>query len=151
MLGARQQQLGDIAEAKSEGARLQPAWEIVGLSLRTYRRWTVQGAVQGDGRAGAVHPAPSHKLSALVREATVAVCQAPRFASLPPSQIVLRLADEDCYLSSESSFYRVLHEAGRQHHRGRSDAPHRREPPSHEATGPNQLWCWDMSVPQQAA
>ena len=79
------------------------------------------------------------------REAIVAVCQAPRFASLPPSQIVPRLADEGCYLGSESSFYRVLHEAGQQHHRGRADLPRRREPATHEATGPNQLWCWDVS------
>ena len=145
MLGARQQQLADIAEARGEGARLGPACEIAGLSLRTYRRWTVSGAVQGDGRPGAEHPAPSHKLSVSEREAIVAVCQAPRFASLPPSQIVPQLADEGCYLGSESSFYRVLHEAGQQHHRGRADAPRRREPATHEATGPNQLWCWDVS------
>lgn len=145
MLGARQQQLADIVEARREGARLRPACEIAGLSLRTYRRWTVSGAVQGDGRAGAEHPAPSHKLSVSEREAIVAVCQEPRFASLPPSQIVPQLADEGCYLGSESSFYRVLHEAGQQHHRGRADAPRRREPATHEATGPNQLWCWDVS------
>ena len=55
------------------------------------------------------------------------VCQEPRFGSLPPSQIVLRLADEGRYLGSESSFYRVLHEVDQQHHRGRADAPARRE------------------------
>ena len=109
--------MADIAKARGEGARLKPACEIAGLSLRTYRRWTVHGAV----------------------------CQEPRFASLPPSQIVPQLADQGRYLGSESSFHRVLHEVGQQHHRGRADAPHRREPATHEARGPNQLWCWDVS------
>lgn len=145
MLAERQRMLNDIAEARREGARLLPACEMVGLSLRTYRRWTLSEEVQGDGRPGAAHPVPSHKLSETEREAIMAVCHEPRFASLPPSQIVPRLADEGCYLGSESSFYRVLHEAGQQHHRGRADAPSRREPATHEATGPNQLWCWDVS------
>jgi hypothetical protein len=32
------------------------------------------------------------------------------------------------------------------HHNGRSLPPVRKE-----ITGPNQRWCWDISVPQQAA
>lgn len=145
MLAERQRLLSDIAEARREGARLEPACEMVGLSLRTYRRWTCGETAGEDGRPGADRPVPTHKLSTAEREAIVAACQEARFASLPPSQIVPRLADEGCYLGSESSFYRVLHEAGQQHHRGRAEAPVRREPATHEATGPNQLWCWDVS------
>ena len=37
--------------------------------------------------------------------------------SLPPSQIVPALADEGVYIASESSFYRILKEAGQLHHR----------------------------------
>ena len=143
--------LADVADARREGARLVPACEMVGLSLRTYRRWTSSDEVPRDSRRDAEHPAPSHKLSDVERAAMIAVCQEPRFARLPPSQIVPQLADEGRYLGSESSFYRVLHEAGQQHHRGRAAAPVRREPATHEATGPNHLWCWDVSVPQQAA
>ena len=145
MLAERQRMLADVADARREGARLVPACEMVGLSLRTYRRWTSSDEVPRDSRRDAEHPAPSHKLSDVERAAMIAVCQEPRFASLPPSQIVPRLADEGRYLGSESSFYRVLHEAGQQHHRGRAEAPVRREPATHEATGPNQLWCWDVS------
>ena len=124
---------------------------MVSISLRTYRRWTVDGEVQEDGRPGIDRQTPSHKLNTAEREAIAAVCQEPRSASLLPSQIVPHLADEDRYLGSESSVYRVLHEVGQQNHRGRAEAPVRREPATHEATGPNQLWCWDVSVPQQAA
>ena len=121
------------------------ACEIIGVSLRTYRRWTSGNTVAGDRRPNAERPPPTHKLTAAEREAILAVCHEARFASLPPSQIVPRLADEGRYLASESSFYRVLHAAGEQHHRGRAETPVRREPATHEATGPNQLWCWDVS------
>jgi putative transposase len=40
-----------------------------------------------------------------------------RFGSLPPSQIVPLLADEGRYLASESSFYRVLRQAGQDYER----------------------------------
>jgi len=137
--------IADVAEARQQGARLAAACAVTGLSLRTYRRWTSDGEVQADGRPGAEHPAPAHKLSAAERDAILAACHEPRFASLPPSQMVPRLADEGLYLGSESSFYRVLHAADEQHHRGRAAAPQRREPATHEARGPNQVWCWDIS------
>ena len=134
--------LVDIDAARLQGAPLQEACVIVGIGLRTYRRWKAGG---DDGRPLAARPEPAHKLSEAEREAIVAVCNEPRFASLPPSQIVPRLADEGCYLASESSFYRVLHAEGLQHHRGRAREAQRREPPTHEASGPNQVWCWDVS------
>ena len=49
------------------------------------------GAVD-DCRPLAEHPKPASKLSEEERERIVASCNAPEFASLPPSQIVLRLA-----------------------------------------------------------
>ena len=66
------------------------------------------------------------------------VCNSQEFASLPPSQIVPRLADQGRYLASESSFYRILRAADQQHRRGRSQPPrHVPAPTSHAATGPN--------------
>jgi transposase InsO family protein len=74
------------------------------------------------------------------------VCHAPEFASLPPSQIVPRLADRGEYLASESSFYRILREAEEQHHRGRARAPRPpAPPPSHCARGPCEVWSWDIT------
>ena len=135
----------DIRVAQAQGARLLPACEVVGISLRTYRRWTGGGEVKADGRPTAVRPPPVHRLNEAERAEVLRVCSEPRFASLPPSQIVPRLADEGVYLASESSFYRVLHAAGQQQHRGRAEAPSRKVPTSHEATGPNQVWCWDIT------
>src|SRR5690606_32712199 len=69
----------------------------------------------------------------------------PIYRSLPPSQIVPALADDGCYIASESTFYRILREEGQQHHRGRSQAPENRPMSTHCATGPNQVWCWDIT------
>lgn len=132
----------DLDAARQQGAPLEEACAVVGIGLRTYRRWKAGGE---DARPLAERPLPAHALSEAEREAIVNVCNTGRFASLPPSQIVPRLADEGCYLASESSFYRVLHARGLQHHRGRARVAQRREPPTHEARGPNQVWCWDVS------
>lgn len=40
----------------------------------------------------------------------------------------------------------MLRAHGQVRHRGRAKAPQRRRPPStHVATGPRQLWCWDLT------
>ena len=67
------------------------------------------------------------------------------FQSLPPSQIVPILADRGIYLASESTFYRILKQYNMQHHRGRSKKPSKRPMSTHRATGPNQVWMWDIT------
>lgn len=144
-LPERQELVLDIEAARAAGARLERACAEVGVSLRTWERWRGPDGIRADGRPDAERPAPAQKLSAEERQAILAVCCEPRFADLPPGQIVPRLADEGVYLASESSFYRVLRAADAQHHRGRSRAPSRSEPVRHVATGPNQVWCWDVT------
>lgn len=91
-------------------------------------------------------PSLRGKLTPEERERILAVCNEPEFASLPPSQIVPKLADRGEYIASESSFYRVLHEAGQLHHRGRAQAPKKtKAPTTHVAEGPNRVWSWDIS------
>ena len=135
-----------IEEAMEAGARQEWACAELGLTARTYRRWTDEGEVTADGRPDAVRPTPRNKLSEAERAQVLAVCHQPEHASLPPSQIVPRLADAGEYIASESTFYRVLRAAGEQHHRGRSQAPRQSCPPtSHCATGPCETWTWDIS------
>ncbi len=65
---------------------------------------------------------------------------------MPPCQIVPTLADRGEYIASESTFYRVLHEEKMQNHRGRSQEPYKHaRPTSYCATGPNQVWTWDIT------
>ncbi len=89
---------------------------------------------------------PFNKLDDGERDRIVAICNDPEFASLPPSQIVPRLADQNIYIASESSFYRVLQERGQNHRRGRSRPPARRKPPTgFAATGPCEVWSCDIT------
>lgn len=69
----------------------------------------------------------------------------PRFASLPPSQIVPILAEEGTYICSERSYYRILHAHNMQHHRGHTKPPHPRGCPRLTATGINQVYSWDIT------
>ena len=144
-LPERQELVEMVGEAQRAGARLAVACGEDGLSVRTYERWLLKGEVGGDGRPDAERSEPSHKLTEAERERVVAVCHEPRFADLPPSQIVPRLADEGTYLASEASFYRVLRATGEQQHRGRAARPVASAPPRHRATGPNSVWVWDIT------
>ncbi|OSP51601.1 IS3 family transposase, partial [Pseudoruegeria sp. SK021] len=116
------------------------------ISDRTLRRWTNGGQVQPDQRPLVQRPGPANKLSPGERAAVLDVCNSTEFASLPPSQIVPKLADQGQYLASESSFYRILRADGQQHHRGRSKPPVRRKPPtSYKASAPREVWTWDIT------
>jgi transposase InsO family protein len=107
---------------------------------------TKGGEVQPDRRPLVPRPEPTNKLSAAERAAVLEVCNSEAFASLPPSQIVPKLADQGQYLASESSFYRILRTDGQQHHRGRAKPPVRRKPPaSYKASTPCEVWTWDIT------
>lgn len=143
----RKQLIEWIGEAVEAGSRRWRACEEAGLSLRTLQRWVDGDTVKADARPTAVRPAPLNKLSQVECEQVLAVCNAPEYAHLPPSQIVPRLADQGTYLASESTLYRILKARDQGHHRGRAHAPRTVPlPTSHTATAPNQLWSWD-SVP----
>ena len=142
----RRQAVGLIREALRRGARLKRACAELGIDVRTYQRWRDEAEVKADARPGALRPEPVNKLSAEERAQVLALCHAPPYASLPPGQIVPRLADQGEYMASESSFYRILREADEHHHRGRSRPPRpAAEPPRLVARAPNEVWTWDTS------
>lgn len=142
----RRKTIALINRARHGGARLVPACQMAGISARTYQRWTATGTVRVDRRPLTKRPVPANKLTSKERQRVLDICHQPEYASLPPGQIVPRLADQGEYVASESSFYRILHEADEQHHRGRSRKPHAYMPPQgYCATGANQVWSWDIT------
>lgn len=135
-----------IKAAVKDGCRVPNACEETELSLRTYRRWLNNGDVIADGRPTAKRPEPINKLSEEEQQAIVEICNEERFGSLPPSQIVPTLLDEQRYLGSESTFYRVLHAKGLMRHRGRSQAPRTSvKPTSFRANASNEVFTWDIT------
>ncbi len=135
-----------INKARHDGARLVPICQVLGISLRTYQRWSRSKVVKPDARPTAQRPEPANKLTTEERQRVLDLCHHREYASLPPGQIVPRLADQGQYIASESSFYRILHDANEQHHRGRSTKPRYLRPPQgYCATGANQVWSWDIT------
>lgn len=135
-----------IDEAREAGARQAPACKAAGITPRTLQRWRVpEGGVLADRRPETVRPTPSTALSEAERAVILETVNEPRFASLPPSQIVPRLADEGVYLASESTMYRVMAAANQQHRRGRAQPPSTRTVTTYSAKKANQVWCWDIS------
>jgi putative transposase len=146
----RQMAIELIDEACAAGARRSRACAVLGIDVRTLRRWRQQSREQqrlvDRRRQSAADRVPANKLSPEARERIVAVCNAPAYQSLPPSQIVPRLADEGEYLASESTFYRVLREADQQHRRGRAQVPRQvPKPRGFKAEAPNQVYSWDIT------
>ena len=136
-----------IGEAVAAGARRARACAEVGIDPRTLRRWTsgVRDEIRHDARPTAARPTPCNALSPAERAIALAVCHEPRFADAPPGQIVPALADEGRYVGSESTLYRLLRQAGEQHERGRARRRTSTTVSSHSATGPGQLWSWDVT------
>ena len=132
-----------VGEAVAGGARRVSACNLVGISVRTMQRWESQDG-GGDQRGGALKR-PENALSEAERTLVVAVATSPMYRDLPPSQIVPILADAGVYMASESSFYRILREEKLLAHRGRARAATRGRPSEQVATGPNQVWSWDIS------
>ena len=104
----------------------------MGVGLTTLQRWRRQFAGDGNGvdrRKGSTRKV-AHRLSVEEGQRILLTCNEPKYADLPPGQIVPDRADQGIYIGSERSFYRVLHAHGQLHLR---------------AGGPNQVWSWDIS------
>jgi putative transposase len=131
-----------IETAVLAGARRGPACRLLGLSVRTVERWRT--GLAADARHGP-HRRPANQLTPGERRAILDVINSAAYRELSPHQIVPQLADAGHYLASESTIYRILREEQLLQHRGRAKAPERRPPRAHLATGPNQLWSWDIT------
>lgn len=140
-----------IEQACSAGARLHKACGTVGLAKRTVQRWVEAGKNAlnvGDRRTPdqRIHNCPPNKLSPDERQAALAVLNSNEYKDLPPSQIVPRLADQGLYVASESTLYRLLHQAGQLSHRRLERPPQKRcKPRALVATLPDQIYCWDIT------
>jgi putative transposase len=110
----------------------------LGLSRATYYR------------TGRAHPLPPRRpspraLSSAEHDSVLQVLHEARFVDLAPAQVYATLLDEQRYLCSERTMYRVL-AAHKEVRERRAQARH----PSYAApellaTAPNQLWSWDIT------
>lgn len=131
-----------VEKAKDAGCRIEPACKVIGIDKRTFERWRKNP--NGDQRRGPLTE-PGNKLSAAERAKIISIATSSEFMDRPPSQIVPALADQGVYVASESSFYHVLKAAKLDSHRGKSKAAARARPMALVASGPNQVYSWDIT------
>jgi len=132
-----------IDKAVTSGARLKKAAGIIGLSARTIIRWRQRGGGQ-DQRKGPL-TVPANKLNEQERQQILDTANSTPFRDLSPKQIVPKLADQGVYLASESTIYRVLKEHKMLTHRQACKPAASNRPNEHVATGPCQVWSWDIT------
>jgi len=90
-------------------------------------------------------PKPARALSADERQDVLDVLHEPRFVDQPPAQVYATLLDEERYLCSERTMYRILDAEGevRERRNQLEHPPYAR--PELLATGPNEVWSWDIT------
>lgn len=132
-----------IKEAQNAGARLGKACSILEINIRTYQRW--KNDPIGDKRKGAAKQIP-RKLTDQEKKEIIDMATKERFVDCNPHEIVAILLEEGKYIASTSSFYRILRIENMINHRSNSRSGKKRVmPPELVATGPNQVWAWDIT------
>jgi len=133
-----------IDEAVNTGARQRLACDLVGISPRTYQRWTEGEGITQDKRL--CHNAPAHnKLPNKLRERILEVINQPEYSTLTPHEIVPQLLDLGEYIASESTFYRVMRANNQLKHRNKGAIKQRKKPQPLVATKPNEIFSWDIT------
>lgn len=131
-----------VVTASQNGCRIHIACKDLEIGKKTFERW--RDDKSGDGRKGPI-TRPANKLTEDEKMAILSVVNSKQYYDLPATQIVPRLADEGKYLASESSIYRILKSEGLNAHRGNRKAPKNTRPEPKVATGPGQVWSWDIT------
>jgi transposase InsO family protein len=135
--------LGLIDEAVTAGARLRGACEVLGVDPRTVQRWKRQGI--GEDRRAGPRCAPKNQLTPEERALILALLLSPAYRDLAVDQVVVRLADEGRYVGSPSTMRRLLKSEKLAAHRSAARPSTHSKPRELVATGPNQVWSWDIT------
>lgn len=94
-------------------------------------------------------PSPARALDATEREHVREVLNSERFQDCAPRAVYATLLDEGTYLCSWRTMDRLLDEHAEVQERRNQVRPPAYQQPELLATGPNQLWSWDMLQAQR--
>jgi putative transposase len=122
------------------------ACEAVGVSQAGYYRRHRQSPAPA--RPEPVPHRQRHQpraLSTAEQQAILDVLHSDRFADLAPAEVWAILLDEGVYLGSESTFYRLLRQAGEVRERRRQATHPAKVKPELVASTPNAVWSWDIT------
>lgn len=132
------------AEELGSKVGVAPACESLGVPRASLYRWR-----HGRGSRKVREDAPrrpSHRaLSEGERQAVLSVLHEERFVDKAPAQVYARLLDEDKFLCSIRTMYRILDAEGEVRERRDQLCHPQYVKPELVATGPNQIWTWDIT------
>jgi putative transposase len=123
------------------------ALEVGRASMYRFRRPAPQcvGVARGRGEPGAVALPSPRSLTPSERDRVLEVLHSERFVDQAPPSVYATLLDEGRYLCSVRTMYRLLDDHQEvQERRNQARHPHHRKPEL-VATGPNQVWSWDIT------
>ena len=118
------------------------ACRCLGFARSSVYRWLkpTQPPVRDQRR-----PSPPRTLCAAERKQVLDTLNEPRFADLAPAEVYASLLDQGMFICSIRTMYRVLAE-NRQVRERRNQLRHPQyKKPELIATGPNQVWSWDIT------
>jgi putative transposase len=123
------------------------ACAAVGLARATWYRAQAPSSCKTPGSPSQTRPrtTSSRALSSVERQRVLDLVHEPRFVDLAVPQVWATALDEGTYLCSRSTMYRILQAQGEV--RERRDQLRRPvyTKPELLATGPNQVWTWDIT------
>jgi hypothetical protein len=96
-------------------------------------------------------PRPPLAFSEVERIALLLILNSERFADLPPTAVFAILLDEGRYHGSIRTMYRLLAAQGLSGERRKQRVHTAYAKPELLARRVNEVWSWDICVPQQAA
>ena len=141
----------NAAEQLASTVGVQSACNALGLARASfYRQHPVLGPMDRvtqmeSDAAAAIPKTPSPRaLSVTERETALACLHSERFQDRPPAAVYATLLDEGVYHCSISTMYRLLEEEGESGERRDQLTHPAYQKPELLATGPNQLWSWDI-------
>lgn len=134
-----------IREKSKESGWLLNKYEMcdaLGLPRATYYRLTRKSQQQTEvKKKKTVHP---RALTKEEEEKVLALMNSQRFCDMAPSEIHATLLDESIYMCSVRTMYRILEKNKENVQRRQKDKGNYTRPEL-LATGPNQLWSWDIT------
>jgi len=133
--------MGLVEDFAEPGVSIVRACSSLGVSRATLYRGT-QPAPPSAIRE--YRPSP-RRLGDDERQAIVDAMHSEEFVDQPPMEMFAKLLSRGVYLASIRTIYRVLAELGESKERRNQRLPHPYVKPSLTATGPNQVWTWDIT------
>jgi putative transposase len=131
----------EAVQSVKQDIGIYPACVALNLPRATYYRH-LKPELYGPKPASCAHP---RAISPEERENVLLILHSERFVDKAPSEIYATLLDEGIYLCSIRSMYRILASCGEVRERRNQLRHPEYKKPELLATGPNQVWSWDIT------